>query len=163
MSITKRAALVVVAVALSLPVAALAQGTVGSSAAGPFHVVLKLLPAESFTGADAAMVRDGGAKPMTLASKAHPNYHLVAFVTKDGKPVTKATVKIRYRRIIPLQEPWHELPIVKMHVAGKMLTTTHFGNNLRLMPGWFETTVTVDGHRSKVLRFHVRAGSPSVG
>lgn len=47
---------------------------------------------------------------------------------------------------------WMKLPVVRMHVAGHGLSTTHFGNNLHLKSGNYEVKVKVDGHTAT---FHI--------
>lgn len=111
---------------------------------GPYQVTLKVLPAESFTGKDAEMVRDGGAAPVDLGSAVAPNHHLVVFVKKDGDPVEDATVSVQYRPATG-SASWTDLPVVRMHVAGKGRATTHYGNNLRLADGSYTAEVTVNG------------------
>ncbi len=125
---------------------------------GPYQVTLKVLPAEAFTGPDAEMVRDGGAEPVHLGGPEQPNHHLVAFVRKDGTPVEDATVEIRYRPMEGAEAGWTNLPVVRMHVAGKGLATTHYGNNVHLAPGRYEAAVTVDMSGPSVFRFSLPAG-----
>lgn len=48
-------------------------------------------------------------------------------------------------------DKWWKLPVARMHVRGKGAATTHFGNNVRLMPGSYEAKVSVNGH---VAMFH---------
>jgi hypothetical protein len=121
--------------------------------AGAFSVTLKVLPAESFAGADAEMTRDGGAPANMVKGPEHPDHHMVAFLTHDGKPVESATVAIRYRRTSPNPTKWMRLPVARMHVAGKGLETTHFGNNVKLSPGDYSVRVSVN--RSKPALFHI--------
>ncbi len=128
--------------------------------AGPYQVTLKVLPAEAFEGPHAEMAWDGGAKAMTLTSAARPNRHLVVFVTRAGKPVTDGKVRIRYRMTGMRQSRWMTLPVAKMHVAGKSAATTHYGNNVHLRHGWYQAVVTVNGHRTQVMRFAVSAPAP---
>lgn len=138
--------------ALLLPLAAHAQNVSKTAMAGPYSVTLKVLPAESFSGPHAEMVRDGGAKPNMIHGPKMPNHHMVAFVKKDGKPVEKARVSIRYRKLGPKEGRWMRLPVVRMHVAGKGLATTHYGNNVKLEAGRYEAQVRVN--RSKPAIFH---------
>lgn len=123
--------------------------------AGPYRVTLKVLPAESFAGKHAEMTWDGGAAAVHLTSTVHPNRHLVAFIEEHGKPVQNAAVAIRYRRMAVRQSTWRELPVARMHVRGKSLATTHFGNNVRLQPGSYEAEVTVDGHHAPIVHFMI--------
>ncbi len=124
--------------------------------AGVFSVTLKVLPAESFLGPHAAMVRDAGAEPNTLKGPEHPNHHMVAFVKENGKPVENATVDISYRKLSPKMGAWTALPVVRMHVAGHSLATTHYGNNVRLGPGRYEARVTVNGNGPATFLFRLR-------
>jgi hypothetical protein len=119
---------------------------------GPYQLTLKVLPAESFTGADAEMVRDGGATPVELGGPSTPNHHLVVFVKKDSKPVADATVTVRYR-LVGESASWVDLPVVRMHVAGKGRETTHYGNNVHLDNGAYEAEVTVNGSQPATFRF----------
>ncbi len=113
--------------------------------AGKYSVTLKVLPAESFSGPTAEMVRDGGAQANEVNGPEQPNHHLVAFVKENDKPVEKADVKISYRESSSSAAKWTKLPVVRMHVAGKGPETTHFGNNVKLAPGSYEVHVTVNG------------------
>lgn len=113
--------------------------------AGAYSVTLKVLPAESFVGVNHEMARDGGAEPDAVEATPVPNHHLVAFVKSDGKPVEDAAVKIRYRETSPRETDWKSLPVVRMHVAGKSLETTHYGNNVQLEKGSYEAKVVVNG------------------
>jgi hypothetical protein len=139
--------------ALLVPGSAHARTVSKTAAAGAYSVTLKVLPAESFRGPKAEMVRDGGAAPDTLKGSEHPNHHLVVFVAKDGQPVESATVSISYRRLSPKKDAWSTLPVVCMHVAGHGLKTAHYGNNVRLAPGSYEVQVTVDGEGPATFRF----------
>ena len=103
-----------------------------TSVAGAYTVNVKVLPAESFRGPGAAMARDGGAQPKFLNGSAHPNHHLVAFVSKSRQPVEDAAVKIRYRRLSPKPGAWITVPVVRMHVSGKGAATTHVARHFSL-------------------------------
>jgi hypothetical protein len=121
--------------------------------AGAYSVDLKVLPAEAFTGPKAEMVRDSGAEPNRLMGPEHPNHHLVAFVKRNGKPVEDADVAISYRTASTSPGGWVGLPVVRMHVVGKGLDTTHYGNNVDLGAGAYEVRVSVDGEGPAT--FHV--------
>jgi hypothetical protein len=121
--------------------------------AGDYSVTLKVLPAESFSGAHEEMIRDGGAQPELTHSAAHPNHHLVVFIRKHGKPLEQAVVDISYRVLSSSESSWTNLPVVRMHVAGKGLGTTHFGNNVKLLAGSYEVRVTVDGSAPATFKF----------
>ena len=138
---------------LLLPRIAQAQAISKTSTAGSYSVTLKVLPAESFRGPKAEMVRDGGAEPDYLNGAVRPNRHLVVFVKNDGDPVEDARVSISYRQLSSKTNEWKSLPVVRMHVAGKGLTTTHYGNNVELPTGNYEVRVTVDGKGHATLRF----------
>jgi hypothetical protein len=141
--------------ALLAPHAAQAQMVAKTDTVGGYTITLRVLPAESFTGAHAAMARDAGAQPMGLKASPAPNHHLVAFIRKDGKPVEDATVTISYRKA-GTSGSWTELPVVRMHVAGKSLATTHYGNNVHLAAGSYEARVTVNGGQPAMYHFTVR-------
>lgn len=139
--------------ALLVTGAALAQTISQTAKAGDYSVTLKVLPAESFSGPKAEMVQDGGASPNMLNGPMHPNHHLVAFVEKSGAPVENATVEISYRLTSSNMGAWTTLPVVRMHVAGQDLKTTHYGNNVRFDPGDYEVRVTVNGSGPATFRF----------
>jgi hypothetical protein len=139
--------------ALPTPGAAQAVHVSKTATAGTYSVTLKVLPAESFRGPKAEMARDGGAEPNRLNGSAHPNHHMVAFVKENDKPVEDATVEITYRRASSMTGAWTKLPVVRMHVAGKGLETTHYGNNVGLPGGHYEVRVTVNGEGPATFRF----------
>jgi len=117
---------------------------------GPYTVNLKILPAESFHGMHAEMKHDGGAAAVAVNGPQHPNHHLVVFIKKDGKPVEDAKVTIAYTQ--SAWGHWKQLPVARMHVVGKGLGTTHYGNNVNLEPGKYEIRVTVNGQRFATFR-----------
>lgn len=141
--------------AILVPAAGRAQGVSRTAKTGAYTITLRVLPAESFAGPHAAMARDGGAQPNLLDGSTHPNHHLVAFIRKGGKAVESATVGISYRQLKPTAGEWTALPVVRMHVAGKSLATTHFGNNVHLAPGSYEARVIVDGSKPAMFHFMV--------
>jgi hypothetical protein len=111
---------------------------------GPYTFNLKVLPPESFHGPNAAMAHDSGAMAMAENGPEHPNYHLVVFIKKNGKPVENAHVTIAYRQ--SQWTHWKELPVARMHVAGKGPETTHYGNNVNLAPGKYDVRVKADAN-----------------
>lgn len=142
--------------ALLAACAAQAKPVVETARTGAYAVTLKVLPAESFSGAHAAMAWDSGAKPVMLDAASKPNHHLVVFVKKDGKPVEDATVTIRYRMADAKGATWTSVPVARMHVAGKGPATTHYGNNVTIAPGTYMALVTVDGSAPAQFRFTLR-------
>lgn len=138
---------------LLVPAVSHAQAISQTAKAGVFSVTLKVLPAESFKGPKAAMTRDAGAEPEFLNGSAHPNHHMVVFVQKNGKPVQDALVHILYRQVTPKTGGWMTLPVVRMHVTGQSIATTHYGNNLKLEPGTYEVRATVNGYGPADFRF----------
>lgn len=132
-----------------------AQTISQTAKAGDSTVTLKVLPAESFSGPMVMMVRDSGAEPVALGSPANPNHHMVVFVKKNGEPVEDAEVTIRYRQVAPRMGAWTELPVVRMHMAGKDLKSTHYGNNVKLDAGSYQVRVTVDGSGPAIFRFRL--------
>lgn len=138
---------------LLLPRAVCAQTVSKTAVAGAYSVTLKVLPAESFSGPKAAMVWDAGAQPNLLSGPVQPNHHLVVFIKKSGEPVEDAEVAISYRRLSSKMGEWTGLPVVRMHLAGKSLDSTHYGNNVKLDPGSYEVRVIVNGKGPAVFRF----------
>ncbi len=138
----------VFALGVILPACAQAQEVSKTETAGKYTITLKVLPAESFSGPKAEMVRDGGAKAVEVNGPEQPNHHLVAFLKANDKPVEKAKVEISYRESSSSPMKWTKLPVVRMHEAGKGLDTTHFGNNVKLAAGSYEVQVTVNGTAS---------------
>jgi len=130
-----------------------AQNISKTQKAGKVSVTLKVLPAEHFKGSDVEMKWDGGAKPDYIQGSSMPNYHLVTFVKKKGKPVEDASVTISYRELSPNKTDWMSLPVARMHVAGKSLKTTHYGNNAKLADGNYEARVTVNDNPPATFRF----------
>ena len=141
--------------ALLAPRTARAQVVSEVGSTGHYSLTLKVLPAESFTGANAEMARDGGAEPATLHGSVHPNHHLVVFIKKDNKPVEQATVTITYRKADKKGPDWTMLPVTRMHVKGQGPETTHFGNNLYLAPGTYDARVMVNGSSPVLFKFKV--------
>jgi len=124
--------------------------------AGKVSITLKVLPAEHFKGSDAEMQWDAGADPNLVGGKTKPNHHLVAFVKEDKKPLEKADVIIRYRQLSPKKGDWLTLPVARMHVAGKSLETTHYGNNVWLAKGKYEASVKVNDNPPAMFHFTLK-------
>lgn len=72
---------------------------------------------------------------------------------ESGKPVEDAAVEISYRRLSSKVAAWKKLPVVRMHVAGDGLETTHYGNNVDLPSGNYEVRVAVNGKGPVTFRF----------
>jgi hypothetical protein len=147
------AALTIAFGSMLLTYTAHAQAVSKTAMAGAYSVTLRVLPPEAFQGAHAPMERDARAKPNSVNGPKHPNHHLVAFVKENGKPVEMAKVSIRYRELSPKHSGWKTVPVVRMHVAGKSLATTHYGNNVDLPPGNYEAQVTVNGSAPATVKF----------
>jgi hypothetical protein len=120
---------------------------------GPYTFNLKVLPPETFHGAHAEMMPDSGAPAMAMNGAEHPNHHLVVFIKKGGKPVEDAQVAMAYRE--SGRKHWRDLPVARMHVAGKGSETTHYGNNVYLAPGKYQVRVTVARVTSATFRITV--------
>jgi hypothetical protein len=145
------AALAVVFATLLVPHYTLAQDISQNAMAGNYSVTFQVRRRiQAFKGPGAMMLRDGGAKPEAVNGPMHPNRHMVVFLKKDGKPVERARVEIRYR--MGSMGKWSKLPVVRMHPKGESLATTHFGNNVMLKPGDYQVLVKVDG-KSAVFHF----------
>ncbi len=143
----------IVALGASIASAGTGKDVTETAMGGPYSITLKVLPAESFSGPDAAMTWDSGAKAVLLNSPLHPNHHMVVFVKRDGKPVEDASVVIRYRETKPKESSWMTLPVARMHMTGKSVATTHYGNNAELAAGHYVADVTVDGGKAAVFHF----------
>lgn len=143
------AALAVAFATLLVPHHALAQNISRKGMADQYSVTFMVRRLQAFTGPGAMMVRDGGAKPVAINGSTHPNRHMVVFLKKDGKPVVHARVEIRYR--MGSMGKWSKLPVLNMHVKGRSLATTHFGNNVSLKRGDYQVLVKVNG---KSAAFH---------
>jgi uncharacterized protein involved in high-affinity Fe2+ transport len=48
---------------------------------------------------------------------------------------------------------WIDLPVVRMHVKGMGLDSTHYGNNVNLAPGKYKVRVTVNGETPVTFQF----------
>ena len=130
-----------------------AQQISETKTAGKVSITMKVLPAEAFKGPNAEMKWDSGADPSYLDSSPKPNHHLVAFVKNDGKPVEDAKVSISYRELSPKKGEWMTLPVARMHVSGKGMETTHYGNNLLLAKGDYEARIKVNDNPEVLFRF----------
>lgn len=119
--------------------------------AGPYRIVLVVLPAEPFyTRAQVAkmhvkagMLIVGGAAPVRLDGTSHPNHHLVVHIydRATGKVVLGAHVTMTYAK----GGAPKSVPIVEMQAIGKGPGSTHYGNNVTLGPGTYRVGVTVNG------------------
>ncbi|MCG6988391.1 MAG: hypothetical protein LJF06_09455 [Gemmatimonadetes bacterium] len=158
--LTYTASLALVSTALLAPHRARAQAVSVDAKAGDYSLTLKVLPAEAFTGAHAEMARDGGAKANMVDGPGHPNHHMVVFIKKGDKPVEKAMVSITYRKVGQKSMDWSILPVTRMHVKGKGLATTHFGNNVSLTPGSYEARVIVNGSQPALFHFKIADQAP---
>lgn len=135
--------------------AAQAKSTSRTAQVGPYKVILRVLPAESFAGGHSAMVWDGGAKAHLLSHSPRPNHHMVVFIKKQGKPVENASVKIRYRLLGGTSGGWETLPVARMYVRGNGRSTTHYGNNVLLKPGNYAIRVQIAGESSHLFHIHI--------
>ena len=156
----------VAASALPAPAMNMGSGVTITKVAGPYKLVLQLLPAEPFYTQDQyakehpkdGMLVVGGAMPVAPDAPSHPNHHLIVHVydVASGKADTNATVTIRYARASGAS---HELPIVEMQAIGKGPQSTHYGNNLYWPNGSYTVTVTANGNTAT---FTVMATSSSM-
>ncbi|HTZ53685.1 MAG TPA: hypothetical protein VMB20_01375 [Candidatus Acidoferrum sp.] len=142
------------------------SGVTMTKVAGPYKLVLQLLPAEPFyTQSQYAkehpkdgMLIVGGATPVAPDAPSHPNHHLIVHVydAASGKALTNATVTISYAQGSGAA---HSLPIVEMQAIGKGPQSTHYGNNVNLPDGTYTITVTANGNTAT---FNVMAMSNSM-
>ncbi len=141
-------------------------GVTLTKVAGPYKLVLQLLPAEPFyTQGQYAkehpkdgMLVVGGATPLALNAASHPNHHLIVHVynAASGKAVTDAKVTIRYTTVSGATD---SLPVVEMQAIGKGPQSTHYGNNLNLPDGTWTVSVTANGAAAT---FTVTAQAPKM-
>lgn len=148
------ATLAVASMSLLAPAAVYAQNVSKTAKVGPYSITFKLLPAESFSHKRGGMVWDAGAPADGKNSPSHPNHHMVAFVKRYGSPMEQAHVSIYYKNLSGGGD-WIQLPVVRMHVAGKGLRSTHYGNNVLLTAGKYAAQVTVNNSQPAVFHFAV--------
>jgi multisubunit Na+/H+ antiporter MnhE subunit len=122
------------------------------------RIELHILPAEPFFTKDQVasdhvtegMLVVSGAEPVGTDAASHPNHHLVvhAFNTKTGKAITNADVAIGYHLLDKNGKPSTDsgtVPIVIMQAIGKGAQSTHYGNNVTLVPGTYSIHISVNG------------------
>lgn len=155
-------------VLLAAPMAASATNTTTAIThhKGGYTITLKLLPAEHWTKNDAHASSGkiqwlGGAKAVKLDNKIQPNHHLAVFLRKDGHPVEKANVRIRYKgpevkQTNWEQEHWTVEPVARLDVAGKGVASTHYGNNAFLKSGVYLVDVTINHNVESRFHLHVK-------
>lgn len=117
---------------------------------GAYSVTLKVLPAEYFKGPKQTMVRESGAAPVAVKGPERPNHHLVVFVKDNGKPVENAKVTIDYRKMSPKETNWTAVATTRMDVKGVGVSSTHYGNNVKLNPGSYQARIDVNGNTVSV-------------
>jgi hypothetical protein len=134
-------------------------GTEITQIAGPYRIVLVVLPAEPFyTQAQVAqthvkdgMVVVGGAAPVPPDDASHPNHHLVVHLydRATGKAVRGGHVTMTYAPASADSAATSgasvKVPIVEMQAIGKGPESTHYGNNVTLAPGSYRIAVTANG------------------
>lgn len=136
------------------------SGTSQTRIAGPYRIVLVVLPAEPFyTQAQVTqnhvkegMLIVGGAAPVRIGAESRPNHHLVVHIydRKTGKALRGMHVTISYAAVgAPVS-----VPIVEMQAIGKGPASTHYGNNVTLKPGTYRVIVTAN-HASASFTVHV--------
>jgi hypothetical protein len=135
---------------------------------GPYRVELEVLPPEPFHAAGETQPKEkgpvmlavGGAAPVALDSTPPPNHHLVVHVfnEKTGKVEPNERVVMSLQRLDDTDQPIGNpvrIPVVVMQVVGKGAASTHYGNNVRLLPGAYRVMVNVNG---EMLTFTIREG-----
>ncbi len=102
----------------------------------------------------------GGAKPLALDAKAHPNYHLIVHVfnAKTGKPLSNANVSMMYQAEAQGKPVGvgTKVPVVVMQVIGKGPVSTHYGNNVVLPDGAYVVRVVANDKKAV---FHIKVKS----
>jgi hypothetical protein len=154
---------------------ALTKDPVQSQIAGPYRIELELLAPEPFYSAKqvaagetkSGMLILGGAEPVQPDASSHPNHHLVVHVFQKGtgKAITKAKVALTVQALDSKGQPTGkvmEVPVVRMQMIstggmggmagmGAMgsAETTHYGNNVTLLPGDYRVEAVANGHRAR--------------
>lgn len=150
--------LIVAVLSLMVAAPAMAKALERTKTAGNYRIELQVLPPEPFytaqqvssSGVKSGMLIMRGAKPVAPGAPAHPNHHLIVHVfnRKTGHAITDATVTLSVQRVNDHGSPIGaatEVPVVVMEVIGKGPASTHYGNNVRLSPGHYRVTATVNG------------------
>ncbi len=128
---------------------------------GPYRVELQVLPPEPFythaqvtaKGLKSGMLIMGGATPVQPGAAIDPNHHLIVHVfnQKTGKALTHAKVTIKYQWIDTMGDALgtvRKVPVVIMQAIGHGAPSTHYGNNVSLLPGTYKVMVDVNGHNA---------------
>ncbi len=133
--------------------------------AGPFRVVLAVLPAEPFlTKAQAehgasGMLAVGGASPVDPTAPSHPNHHLVIHVydRADGHVLRGGHVTMSFTRLNQgsMSGAPVSVPVVEMEAAGKGPQSTHYGNNVFMRAGAYRVAVSINGTARTVFTVRV--------
>jgi hypothetical protein len=133
--------------------------------AGPFRVVLAVMPAEPFlTKAQAehgasGMLAVGGASPVDPTAPSHPNHHLVIHVydRANGRVLRGGHVTMSFTRLNQgsISGAPVIVPVVEMQAAGKGPQSTHYGNNVFMRAGAYRVAVSIDGTASTVFTVQV--------
>ena len=147
--------------------AAMMRPSVGSQQvkeAGPYRVVLAVMPAEPFyTAAQAmkmhggsGMVIVGGAHPVPPSDASRPNHHLAVHVYSraTGQALRGAAVTLTYERV-PGVFPLKHLPVVEMQAIGGGPGSTHYGNNVALAPGPYRVVAGINHTAAATFTIHV--------
>ncbi len=166
----RRYSALILASALAVGLGAMAPVTASkniekSKVVGPYRIELQVLPPEPFFTAaqarenhvDSGMLIKGGATPDRVNSLPNPNHHVIVHVfnEKTGRALTDAQVKISYQPVDSMGDPLgmvNKLPVVVMQAIGKGPMSTHYGNNVYLVPTTYRIVVHVNG---KVAKFRV--------
>jgi hypothetical protein len=137
-----------------------AEGMMQRRTVAAYRVELHVLPAEPFFGKKEVAekhVKEGmevedGATPVALDADSHPNHHLVVhiFRRRTGAIVTDARVTMSFVPIDGKGRPAGaptDVPVVVMQAIGVGPTSTHYGNNVTMLPGRYDVTVNVNDKR----------------
>jgi hypothetical protein len=134
-----------------------AAGVTVSKNVGPNRIELHLLGAEPLLSKEDVAAKHitagtevaGGAAPVMPDSASQPNRQLVVqlFNRKTGQVVTNATVSIKYGPNDDKGRPAGALvdvPVVVTQAIGKGLSSTNYGNNVKLPAGHYRVLVSVN-------------------
>ena len=128
---------------------------------GPYRVELQVLPPEPFYTRAQVTARDlksgmlvmGGAAPEQPGAAVDPNHHLIVHVfnRKTGQALTDARVTLKYQWVDTMGDALgtvKNVPVVVMQAIGHGAQSTHYGNNVSLLPGTYRVMVDVNGHQT---------------
>lgn len=171
----KKLSVVIQSVIISFFICSMANATdiMKKATEGGLRIELHVLEAEPFYTQDEVVAKNiekgmlimGGAQPVDLNDKSHPNHHLVihVFEAKSDKVILNAEVKMWFQLLDKKGKPsgsMTEVPVVVMQVIGKGPESTHYGNNVVMPAGSYRVIIMVN---KKEVHFDVILTDSSTG